>query len=59
MRAATPIQPGQAQPLPEDRDPDRHREERRRAAGDRVDDRQVTAPVGGGKQHEVRGLDHA
>ena len=42
-----PDRPGDAQPLAEDRDPDRDREQRRRPAGHRVDDRQVAAPIGG------------
>ena len=46
-----------AQPLAEHDDPDEHRQQRRRPARQRVDDRQVAAPVGRRQQDEVGRLD--
>ena len=57
--AATPIDPATPEPLAQQADTDRDREQRRRPARDRVDDRQVAAPVGRRQQDEVAGLDDA
>ena len=49
----------QPEPLVEQDDPDRDRQERRRATSQRVDQRQVAPPVGRGKEREVHGLERA
>jgi hypothetical protein len=52
-----PDRAGDPQPFAEDPDPDEHREQWRRATGDRIDDRQVAAPVRGREKDEVGRLD--
>ena len=53
----TPIEPATPEPLAEQPHPDDDREQRRRPARDRVDDRQVAAPVRRGQQDEIGRLD--
>ena len=55
--ATTPIDPATPSRSPSTSDPDEHRQQRRGAARDRVDDRQVAAPIGGRQQDEVGRLD--
>ena len=56
---ATPRKPAGPSRSPRTTMPMRDREERRRPTRDRVDDRQITATVSAGKQHEVGGLEDA
>ena len=41
----------------QDPDAERHRQQRRRPSRERIDERQVTAPVGGGEEREVERLE--
>ena len=54
-----PERAGDPEALTQQPDPDRHRQQRRRPAGDRIHDRQVASSIGGRQQDEVAGLDDA
>ena len=56
-RSPTPSHAAGDEPLPEDADADRDRQQRRGPAGQRVDDREVAAPEGRGEEREVQDLD--
>ena len=53
----TPIEPATPSRSPNTTDPDGDRQQRRRPARDRIDDRQVAAPVRRRQEDEVRRLD--
>ncbi len=53
----TPIEPGTPSRSPEHDHPDQHRQQWRCPARDRVDDRQIAAPIRRGQQDEIGRLD--